>query len=99
MIAKSSNGGHSAQVKIQLLIDGGSIPVAQMGLDFLLIDAPFDHPPGDAKLILQVDQSERRWDVRLPNGISAGSNRVAIAAPHESHGSVEIEPKKRISSV
>jgi len=80
MIVGSSNGGRSAQVKIQLLIDGGSVPVAQMGLDFLFLDAPFDHPPGDANLILRVDQSERRWDVCLPNGISADSNQVSIAA-------------------
>jgi hypothetical protein len=78
MIDVSSNGGHSAQVKIQLLPDGGSVPIAQMGPEFLLIDAPFDHPPGEASLILPVDQSERRWNVRLPNGMSAGSNRVAI---------------------
>lgn len=75
----SSNGGHSAQVKIQLLIDGASFPVAQLGPDFLFVDAPFDHPPGGAGLILQIDQSERRWNVHLPNGISAGSHRVMIA--------------------
>jgi hypothetical protein len=80
MIAISNNGGHSAQVKIQLLIDGGSVPVAQMGPDFLFIDAPFDHPPSEASLILRVDQSERRWDVCLPIGMSASSNRVSIAA-------------------
>ena len=80
MIAISSQGGHSAQVKMRLLVNGGSIPVVQLGPDFLLVDAPFDHPLGDASLVLQVDQSERRWNVRLPNGISAGSNRVVIAA-------------------
>jgi hypothetical protein len=80
MIAGLSNGGHSAQVKIQLLIDGASVPVAQMGPDFLLIDAPFDCPAGEASLILRVDQSERQWNVSLPNGMFAGSNRVAIAA-------------------
>jgi hypothetical protein len=26
-----------------------------------------------------VDESERRWNVRLPEGISASSKRVAIA--------------------
>ncbi len=65
---------------MRLLVNGSSIPVIQMGPDFLLVDAPFDHPPGDASVVLQVDQSERRWNVRLPNGISANSKRVAIAA-------------------
>jgi hypothetical protein len=78
MIAVTSNGGHSAQVKIQLLIHGSSIPVAQLGPDFLLLDHPFDLPPGNAGLLLQVDQSERRWEVRLPDGISSTSNRVAV---------------------
>jgi hypothetical protein len=57
MMPISSNGGHSAQVKIQLVLYGGSVPVAQMGPDFLFLDAPFDHPPGEASLIFQVDES------------------------------------------
>jgi len=78
MIAVTSNGGHSAQVKIQLLIDGGSIPVAQLGPDFLLLSNPIDHPPVTGVLVLQVDQSERRWNVRLPDGMVSSSNRVAV---------------------
>jgi hypothetical protein len=78
MIAAINNGGHSAQVKIRLLIDGGSVPVAQLGPDFLLLDEPFEHPPGNACLILQVDQNESRWDICLPNGISAVASRVKI---------------------
>ena len=62
------------------MLSGHSIPVAQLGPDFLLLDAPADHPPGPASIFLRVDQSERRWDVRLPNGISAASKRVAITA-------------------
>jgi hypothetical protein len=76
----SSHGGHSADVRINLMFSGHSIPVAQLGPDFLLLDAPADHPPGLASILLRVDQSERRWDVRLPNGISATSKRVAITA-------------------
>ena len=57
-----------------------SIPVAQLGPGFLLLDAPADHPPGPASIVLRVDQSERRWDIRLPHGISAASKRVAITA-------------------
>jgi hypothetical protein len=76
----SSHGGHSADVRISLIFSGHSIPVAQLGPDFLLLDAPADHPPGPASILLRVDQSERRWDIRLPDGISAASKRVAISA-------------------
>jgi hypothetical protein len=65
---------------MQLLVNGNSIRVVQMGPDFLLVEEPFDHPPADASVVLQVDQSERRWNVLLPNGMSVGSRRVAIAA-------------------
>ncbi len=75
----SSHGGHSALVKMRLLVNGDSIPVVQMGPDFLLVDAPINHPPGVGSVVLQVDQSERRWNVRLPNGISTASKRIAIA--------------------
>jgi len=51
-----------------------------MGRDFVLVDFPVNHPPADASLLLQVDQCERGWDIRLPDGISVASNRVAIAA-------------------
>ena len=52
--------------------------MAQLGPGFLLLDMPSDHPPGMASIILRVDQSEKRWDVRLPDGISAGTKRVNI---------------------
>jgi len=65
---------------MRLLVNDLSLPVTQMGPDFVLVDAPVNHPPADASVVLQVDQSERRWNVRLPNGIAAGTKRVAIAA-------------------
>src|SRR6266480_2449351 len=80
MMAQSNQSGHSAQVKMRLLINGGSLSVVQLGPDFLLVDSPIDYPPSDASVVLQVDQNERRWNLRLPNGISAGSKRVGIAA-------------------
>lgn len=64
---------------MRLLVNGFSIPVTQMGRDFLLVDAPVNHPPADASVILQVDESERCWNIRLPEGISQTSKRVLIA--------------------
>jgi len=79
MIAEQSYGAHSAQVKMRLIVNGASLPIAQMGADFLIIDSPIDHPPGEATIILEVDDSKRQWEVRLPNGISKDSKRVALA--------------------
>ena len=79
MKAKSSQGGHSAQVKMKLLVNGSSIPVLQMGPDFILVKEAINHPPANARLVLQVDQDEREWNVHLPNGISSESNRIVIS--------------------
>jgi hypothetical protein len=79
MIAEKNYGAHSAQVKMRLIVNGASIRITQMGPDFLFIDSASDHPPGEATIVLQVDGSERRWNVHLQNGISAESKRVAIA--------------------
>ena len=65
---------------MRLLINGLSLPVAQMGPDFVLLDAPANHGPTAAILVLEVDQNERRWHVRLPDGMSAENHRVQIAA-------------------
>ena len=62
-----------------LIVNGLSLAIAQMGPDFVILKAPVNHPPGAASLVLQVDQSERRWNVHLPNGISAGKKWVEIA--------------------
>lgn len=79
MVPLSTQGGHSAQVNMRLLVNGLSLSVTQMGPDFVLVESPVNHPPAVASLILQVDQSERRWKVRLPSGISANEKRVEIA--------------------
>jgi hypothetical protein len=65
---------------MRLLVNGLSLPVRQMGEDFLLVDHPVNHPPADASVVLCVDETERRWNIRLPAGLSAGSERVAIEA-------------------
>jgi hypothetical protein len=50
-----------------------------MGPDFLFLDCASDRPPGEATIVLQVDDSERQWQVMLPDGISKASPRVALA--------------------
>jgi hypothetical protein len=79
MIAEQNYGAHSARVEMQLLVNGAFIGITHMGRDFVILESPAEYPPGEASIFMKVDDSESRWDVRLPDGISAGSKRVAIA--------------------
>ena len=79
MIAEQSYGAHSAQVKMRLIINGAVIRITHMGPDFLLIESPINRPPCEASISLRVDDSESEWKVRLPDGISKDSKRVALA--------------------
>lgn len=79
MLTSFSHNGCSSRVAMQLQVNGSSLPIAQMGPDFLLLDKPIDHPPCEATIVLSVDDSERRRPVRLPDGLAAGHERVAIA--------------------
>lgn len=65
---------------MRLLVNDLTVPVVQLGPDFLLLDAPLNLPAGDASVVMQVDHGERRWNVRLPDGSSAASRRVTIEA-------------------
>jgi hypothetical protein len=79
MIADQNYGARSAQVEMHLIINGSSVSITHMGPDFLFIEGGDDHPPGQATIVLQVDQTERRWQVHLPDGTSKASKRVALA--------------------
>ena len=78
MIAEPNYGAHSAHVEMQLLVNGASISITHMGSDYVLVESPADYPPGEASIVLKVDESESRWKVRLPEGISRASNRVVL---------------------
>ncbi len=78
MIAES-HGAHSAQLEMRLLVNGRSIGITHMGPDFLLVESPTDLPPGEASIMLKVDDSESQWKVRLPEGMSKTSKRVPLA--------------------
>ena len=77
--------GYSADVRMTLRLNGHTIPIAQMGPDFLILDEPVDHPPCVADVVLSVDGNEQRWKVRLPEGIQRDRKRIqwskALSAP------------------
>jgi hypothetical protein len=70
---------HSAQVLMRLVVDGAELPVVQLGPDFLILEKPIDSAAGAAELVLQVDSSERRWPVALPDGLRSTALRTRTA--------------------
>ena len=61
MMSEQHHGAYSAQVEMRLIVNGASLSITHMGPDFLIIESPGEHPPGEATIVLRVDQNERRW--------------------------------------
>jgi hypothetical protein len=81
--ASPNSPGHSADVRMELRLDGHVLPIAQLGPDFLILTHPLDHPPAEAEIALSIDGHESRWPVRLHEGISATQRRTRIRRiPH-----------------
>jgi hypothetical protein len=79
---------HSAEVRVELYLNGTVFNVAQMGRDFLILRNPADHPPGPAQILTSIDGQETRWPVQLPDGIISGRLKTRITLPR-SNGAAE----------
>jgi hypothetical protein len=65
-ISAITRTGYSADVRIDLSINGRSFPVAQIGGGRIFFDHPTLLPSGMAEIILHVDEHKSRWRVALP---------------------------------
>jgi len=65
---------------MQLRLNGHIFSIGQLGPDFLILDDPADCPPADAEIALSVDGRERRWTVRLPDGVATGKPVTRITS-------------------
>jgi len=71
MIAeKDIRSDYSAEVRLQMEAQGRIWPLAKIGKDHVVPAGQIELPPCDAVVIMTVDGSERRWDVRLVDGVS-----------------------------
>lgn len=64
---------------MHLSINGHLLKIGQLGPEFVIIENPIDHPPGEAEILMSVDGADSRWRVRLTNGIAAGEPRAGIS--------------------
>ena len=63
----------SADVRMQLNVNGCVLPIAQLGPDFIILREPAAHPPSEAEVFMSIDGKESRWNVYLPHGIDGQS--------------------------
>ena len=80
MNAKPNNTGYSTDVQMQLHVNGYVLPIGQLGPNFIILRDPKDHVPTDAEIVMSIDGEVSRWNVRLPDGISAGRTRTRTAS-------------------
>lgn len=69
---------HSAQVHMHLEVVGQSLPIAQLGSDFLILEKPVDLAPTRGAVVMRIDAGERRWPVSLPDGANTAIERTRI---------------------
>jgi len=78
MIKNEQENGHSADVSMSVVVNGRSIPIAQMGPDFLIIRERVEFPPSEGEITLRVDGHEEHWAVKLPEGIRPSETRTPV---------------------
>ena len=67
---------------MELSVNGQVLSIAQLGPDFIMLDAPFDQPPAAGEIALWIDGRERRWHVFLVDGIAVGQRKTrTVLAP------------------
>ena len=75
-----SYGAHSASVQITLNLANLSIPVAQLGPDFIILREGLNHHPAEGAMVLSIDESESRSTVFLHEGLRDDMVRIPILA-------------------
>jgi len=64
---------------MQLIVGAQSLAVAQIGPDFLILKTPADLAPTRAEIVVQIDGTERRRAIFLPQGSRKADVETRIA--------------------
>jgi hypothetical protein len=67
----AEKNGYSADVRMTLCVNGRSFRIGQLGPDFLILDDPAELPPTQGEITVSIDGHVRRWQVKLPDGVSS----------------------------
>lgn len=70
---------YSANVSLDLLVDGRKIPLAKVGPEKGVLQERHEIPAGqEAVLLMMVDGREHRWEIVLENGIAGFDEEFAF---------------------
>lgn len=69
MIGNEIRSNYSSDVRLRLEVAGHSWPIAKLGPDHFVPAERFELEPCTGEIIMTVDQQERRWKVRLIEGV------------------------------
>lgn len=78
MTEQTSTNRYSTIADFELLANGQSYAVAQVAPIFLILDSPQQIPPGDAELIIRVEEEVIRRQIALPEGATKEMRQVPI---------------------
>ena len=65
---------------MNLIVGAQSLSVAQVGADFLILKTPIDLPPTRGELVVQIDGTEKRRTIFLPQGIRVADTETRVTA-------------------
>jgi hypothetical protein len=77
-VSNQNNGSYSADVQMELRVNGRVFDVGQLGPDFVILRDATDHPPAQGEMMLSIDGHVKRWPVQLPDGVAAGDVKTRI---------------------
>ena len=77
-ISNQNNGSYSADVQMELRVNGRVFDVGQLGPDFVILRDATDHPPAQGEMMVAIDGHVKRWLVQLPDGVAAGDVKTRI---------------------
>lgn len=76
----------SADVRLDLLVNGQTIPLSKVGPNYAVLSEAQDLPAGaPATLVMNVDGREHRWEVVLKEGGVPFDNQVTYVVTRYPH--------------
>ncbi len=79
LCVKPTPTAYSADVRMELRVNGSTLAIGQLGPNFIILDNPPAHAPTEGEIHMWIDDEFSHWHVQLPDGIDPTQIRTKIA--------------------